>query len=240
VAASARIFGMKATIVMPVDTPAIKITNTKAYGAEVVTYDRVTEDREAIARRICGATGAVLVPPFEDPSVIAGQGTCALELMTQAQAMGLTVDDVLAPASGGGLVAGIGLAAQHINPKARIYAVEPEAYDDHRRSLASGKREKNPSNANALCDSLLAAMPGELTWSLNSKTLAGVYGVTDDEVRRALGYAFRVLKLVAEPGGAVGLAAVLAGRHEARGRTVAIVLSGANVDPDIYAACLKL
>jgi threonine dehydratase len=121
-----------------------------------------------------------------------------------------------------------------------VYSVEPEAYDDHRRSLAAGKRERNPSSALALCDSLLSPEPGELTWSLNSKGLAGAHGVSDDEVRRAIGYAFRVLKLVVEPGGAVGLAAVLAGKHDAKGRTVVLVLSGGNVDPDTFAACLKL
>ena len=172
--------------------------------------------------------------------IIAGQGTCGLELMAQVKDMGVTIDDVLCPASGGGLIAGVGLGVHHANAATRVYSVEPEGYDDHRRSLAAGKRERNPSSAVALCDSLLSPEPGELTWGLNAKGLAGAYAVSDDEVRRAIGYAFRVLKLVVEPGGSVGLAAVLAGKHAAKHRTVALVLSGGNIDPDTYAACLKL
>ncbi len=238
VAAAAKILGMKATIIMPADAPAIKLANTRAYGAEVVTYDRVKEDREEIARRICN--GRVIVPAYDDPYILTGQGTLGLEAMNQAKAMSLTVDAVLAPASGGGLISGVSLAVHHANPNAKVYTVEPAGYDDHKRSVESGKRERNASLDAALCDALLAVTPGEITWAINSKALAGGYAVTDAQVRHAIGYAFRTLKLVVEPGGAVGLAAVLAGLHAAKGRCTLVVLSGGNVDPAVFAECLTL
>ena len=238
VAAAAKILGLKATIIMPADAPAIKLANTRAYGAEVITYDRITEDREEIARRI--SAGRVIVPAYDDPYILTGQGTLGFEAMNQARALGLVVDDVLAPASGGGLIAGVGLAVHHANPAAKVYTVEPAGYDDHKRSVAAGKRERNASLAAALCDSLLAVTPGEITWAINGKALAGGYAVTDDQVRHAMGYAFRTLKLVVEPGGAVGLAAILAGIHKTAGRTTLVVVSGGNVDPAIFAKCLTL
>ena len=238
VAAAAKILGLKATIIMPADAPAIKLANTKAYGAEVVTYDRVKEDREEIARRV--ANGRIIVPAYDDPYILTGQGTLGFEAMNQAKALGLTVDAALAPASGGGLIAGVGLAVHHANPNAKVYTVEPVGYDDHKRSVESGKRERNSSLDAALCDALLAAMPGEITWAINGKALAGGYAVTDAQVRHAIGYAFRTLKLVVEPGGAVGLAAVLAGLHDTKDRCTLVVLSGGNVDPAVFAECLTL
>ncbi|MBY0509501.1 MAG: threonine/serine dehydratase [Rhodospirillaceae bacterium] len=238
VAAAAAILGVPATIVMPADAPAIKIDNTRRLGAAVVTYNRVTEDREAIGRRIAAERGAVIVPPYNDPHVIAGQGTVGLELMAQARAMDLAIDDVIVPASGGGLVAGVGLAVRHANPAARVYTAEPEGYDDHRRSLEAGSPQRNLSTAGALCDALLAPTPGALTWALNAQVLAGGYAVSDADVRRAMRFSFESLKLVVEPGGAAGLAAVLAGRHTCAGRTVAVVLSGGNVDSAVFSACL--
>ncbi len=238
VAAAAKILGLKATIIMPSDAPAIKLANTKAYGAEVITYNRITEDREEIARRV--SAGRVIVPAYDDPYILTGQGTLGREAMMQAAALGHRVDSALAPASGGGLIAGVGLAVHHFNPEAKVYTVEPAGYDDHKRSVAAGKRERNASLAAALCDSLLAVTPGEITWAINGKALAGGYAVTDDQVRHAMGYAFRTLKLVVEPGGAVGLAAVLAGLHDTAGRTTLVVVSGGNVDPAIFADCLTL
>jgi len=243
VAAAAGLLGVAATIVMPTDAPAIKMANTRALGAEIVTYDREAEDREAIARGIAATRGAVIVPSYDDPHIIAGQGTLGLELMTQAKAMGLTVDDVICPAGGGGLIAGVGLAVLHANPAARIYAAEPADYDDHKRSLASGQRERNNSSSNALCDALLTPTPGVLTWALNRTALSGGYAVTDAEVYTAMAFAFEALKIVVEPGGAVALAALLAGHHSTAGsprRTVGIVLSGGNVDPGSFVACLGL
>ena len=242
VAAAAALLGIPAVIVMPTDAPAIKMANTKALGAEVVTYDRETEDREAIARGIAAKRGAVIVPSYDDPHIIAGQGTLGLEFMAQATSMGLMVDDVICPAGGGGLIAGVGLAVHHANPKARIYAAEPAGYDDHKRSLTSGQRERNVSSSNALCDALLTPIPGVLTWSLNRTGLSGGYAVTDAEVCKAMAFAFETLKIVVEPGGSVALAALLAGHHVVPSggarRTVAVVLSGGNVDQATFTACL--
>ena len=239
VAAAAKLLGIPATIVMPADAPAIKMANTRNLGAEVVTYDRITEDREAISRRIAAERGATVVPSYDDPHIIAGQGTVGLELMAQARNMNLVVDDVIVPASGGGLIAGIGLAVHQANPAAKVYVAEPAGYDDHCRSLATGTRQRNASTANALCDALLAATPGELTWALNRTALSGGYAVTNLEVQKAVAFAFEALKIVVEPGGAVALAALLAGHHIGRKRTVGIVLSGGNVDTATFMACLK-
>ena len=230
VAAAAALLKMPAVIVMPSDAPAIKIANTRTYGAEVVLYDRETEDREQVGRALAAARGATIVPPFDDCDVIAGQGTVGLELMAQAEALGLAIDDVIAPASGGGLVAGVGLAVHAARPAARIFAAEPEGYDDHRRSLEAGTRLTNARTSVALCDALLAPTPGALTWRINAKSLHGVYAVSDAAVRTAVAFAFTHLKVVLEPSGAIALAATLSGRHDARGRVVGIVLSGGNVD----------
>ncbi len=238
VAAAAALLDIPAVIVMPADAPALKLAKTRALGAEVVTFDRVTEDREVIARRIAAERGATVVPSYDDPHIIAGQGTLGLELMAQARAMGLRVDDIIAPASGGGLLAGIGIAARVSNPGVKLFSAEPAGYDDHRRSLAAGERQRNASTANALCDALLAVTPGALTWALNEQALTGGYTVSDAEVKAAMVFAFEDLKVVVEPGGAVALAAVLAGHHAAAGRTVAVVLSGGNVDAGTFAACV--
>lgn len=234
VAAAAALLKMPAVIVMPSDAPAIKIANTRAYGAEVVLYDRVKEDREHVGRAIAAARGAVIVPPFDDADIVAGQGTAGLELMAQAKALGLAVDDVIAPASGGGLIAGVGLAVRAARREARIFAAEPEGYDDHRRSLQAGERVTNTRTSVALCDALLAPAPGALTWGINAHSLYGAYAVSDDAVRAAVRFAFTQLKLVLEPSGAIALAAVLSGTHDARGRVVGVVLSGGNVDAETF------
>jgi threonine dehydratase len=235
VAAAARLLGMKAAIVMPSDAPALKIENTRRLGGEVILYDRWAEDREAISARLAAERGATVVPSFDDAGVIAGQGTVGLEMEADAGALGLALDAVYVPASGGGLVAGIGLA---LDPATELYSVEPAALDDHARSLAAGERTANDPAARSICDALLAPIPGEMTFALNRKRLAGGLTASDDEVLHAISFAFAVLKLVIEPGGAVALAALLAGRIDARGRTVGIVLSGGNVAPDIFARAL--
>ena len=239
VAAAAQILGMPAVIVMPADAPAIKIRNTKSYGAEVVTYDRLNESREAIGQKLQRERGAVLVPPFDDPFIIAGQGTIGLELAQQAEAAGATLDAVLAACSGGGLLAGIATAMKARQPSVAVYAVEPQGFDDLSRSLKSGKRETNDPGARSICDALLAPTPGELTFSINSHLLSGGFAVSDDEVRQAMAVAFEDYKLVVEPGGAVALAAVLSGKFPARGKTVAVVCSGGNVDPDVFASAIR-
>jgi threonine dehydratase len=235
VAAAARILNMQATIVMPADAPLSKRERTKAYGAEVVLYDRDREDREAIARDIAGKRGATLVRPYDDPFVIAGQGTVGREIAEDMAALGLVPDIVVAPASGGGLIAGVATAVKARFPQAQVIVAEPESYDDHSRSLRAGKREAHHAEGRTICDALMASMPGELTFTINSKLLSHGVTASDAEVAAAVAFAYRELKLVVEPGGAVGLAALLAGRIDVKDKNVVIVLSGGNVDADLYA-----
>jgi threonine dehydratase len=235
VAAAAKLLNMQATIVMPADSPLTKRERTKAYGAEVVLYDRDREDREAIAREIAGKRGATLVRPYDDPFVIAGQGTAGREIAEDMAARGLVPDVVVAPASGGGLIAGVATAVKARFPKAEVIVAEPEGYDDHALSLRAGHREAHPAAGRTICDALMAAMPGEITFAINSKLLSKGVSASDTEVGAAVAFAYRELKLVVEPGGAVGLAALLAGRIEARDKNVVIVLSGGNVDADLFA-----
>jgi threonine dehydratase len=240
VAEAARLLGMHAAIVMPSDAPAIKIDNTRRLGAEVILYDRWTESREAIAQKLASERGAVVVPAFDDPGVIAGQGTVGLEMAEDAVALGFGLDEVYVPASGGGLAAGVGLALGAISPKTAVRTAEPALLDDHARSLAAGERLSNDPAARSICDALLAPAPGEITFAVNRHRLAGGVTATDDEVLRAMRFAFEALKLVIEPGGAVALAALLAGRIDARGKTVCIVLSGGNVEPALFARALEV
>jgi threonine dehydratase len=238
VAAAAALLGRRATIVMPADAPAIKIEGTRAYGAEVRLYDRWRESREDIGAEIAARTGAALIKPYDDPRIIAGQGTVGLEIAEQARAAGAVPDAALVPCGGGGLIAGCGLALRAALPAIEVLAVEPEGFDDTARSLASGRRETNPQGARSICDALLLPTPGELTFAPNREQLAGGLVVSDDDALHAMAAAFRELKLVVEPGGAVGLAALLGGRFALRGRTVAVVLSGGNVDPALYTQAL--
>jgi threonine dehydratase len=235
VAAAAKILNMQATIVMPADAPLSKRERTKAYGAEVVLYDRDREDREAIAGGIAAKRGATLVRPYDDPMVIAGQGTVGREIVEDMAALGLVPDIVVAPASGGGLIAGIATAVKARFPQVTMIVAEPEAFDDHTRSLRAGKREPHSGTGRTICDALMASIPGEITFAINSKLLSHGITATDEEVGVAVGFAFRELKLVVEPGGAVGLAALLSGRIDTAGKNVVIVLSGGNVDADMFA-----
>jgi threonine dehydratase len=235
VAAAARLLNMQATIVMPADAPLSKRERTKGYGAEVVLYDRDREDREAIARAIAAKRGATLVPPYDDPKIIAGQGTIGLEIANDLTALGINPDIVIAPASGGGLIAGIATAIKARFPQTSLMSAEPEGFDDHARSLRAGKREPHRAEGRTICDALMASIPGELTFAINQRLLSQGVTASDDEVAVAVSFVFRELKLVVEPGGAVGLAALLAGRIKARGKTVVIVLSGGNVDADLFA-----
>jgi len=235
VAHAAQLLNMRATIVMPSDAPLSKRERTKAYGAEVVLYDRDREDREAIAAEIAGKRGATLVRPYDDPHVIAGQGTVGKEIAEDMAALGIAPDIVVAPASGGGLVAGVATAIKARYPQAAVMSAEPEGFDDHARSLRAGKREPHHAEGRTICDALMASIPGEITFAINSRLLAQGLTASDAEVGAAVGFAFRELKLVVEPGGAVGLAALLAGRIDVKGRNVVIVLSGGNVDADLFA-----
>jgi threonine dehydratase len=235
VAAAAKILNMQATIVMPSDAPLSKRERTKGYGAEVVLYDRDRGDREAIAGEIAAKRGATLVRPYDDPLVIAGQGTVGREIAEDMAALGLTPDIVVAPASGGGLIAGIATAVKAKFPQTTMIVAEPEAFDDHKRSLRAGKREPHGGEGRTICDALMALIPGEITFAINSQLLSHGVTASDEEVGVAVGFAFRELKLVVEPGGAVGLAALLAGRIDVSGKNVVIVLSGGNVDADLFA-----
>src|SRR3954470_10679555 len=239
VAAAARILNMQATIVMPADAPLSKRERTKAYGADVVLYDRDREDREAIARDIAAKRGATLVPPYDDPFVIAGQGTVGREIAEDLAALGIAPDVVVAPASGGGRVAGVATAVKARYPLAKLISAEPEGFDDHARSLRAGKREPHRAEGRTICDALMASIPGEITFAINSRLLTEGITATDAEVGAAVGFAFRELKLVVEPGGAVGLAALLAGHIDASEKAVVIVLSGGNVDADLYARLIS-
>lgn len=235
VAAAAALVGEPAVIVMPSDSPRVKVEGVLSFGGEVRMYDRWSESREEIGAALARERGCVLVPPFDDPFVIEGQGTVGLELLEQADA---PLDQLLCGASGGGLIAGINLVMAERSPDTRVIVVEPEAFDDTARSLRAGERVGHPTGAPSICDALMAPMPGELTFAINRR-LAGAITVSDAEVAEAVRFAFRQLKLVVEPGGAVSLAALLAGKIEARGQITAIVLSGGNVDPGLFAAIIE-
>jgi threonine dehydratase len=234
VAAAARLLGMPAVIVMPADAPRRKREGTAVLGAEVVLYDRAREDREAIARDIACAREAVLVPPYDDPLIIAGQGTTGREIVEDLAALGLAPDVVVVTASGGGLAAGIALAVKERVPQARLYTAEPEGFDDHARSFRSGRREQNESLSGTICDALMARSPGELTFAINRSLIGQGVALSDRDIAAAVAFAFRELKLVVEPGGAVALAALLTGVIDARGGIAVAVLSGGNVDPELF------
>jgi threonine dehydratase len=238
VAAAAQIKGLPALIVMPADTPLIKQENTKSYGAEVVTYDRATQSREAIAARYVKERHAVMVPPFEHADIIAGQGTAGLELAAEASARGVALDEVLVCCSGGGLTAGVALAMEALQPQARVHSVEPAGFDDYARSLRSGAIEKNPRLSGSICDALMSPSPGEMTFAINSRLLGEGLAVTDAEAATAVRFAFEVLKLVLEPTGVLGAAALMHGVVPARGQRVGVILSGGNVDIARYGALL--
>ena len=231
VAAAAALFGMPAVIVMPSDASRSKIEGTRALGGTIVEYDRRRDDREAIAARICAERGAVLVKPFDDGGVIAGQGTAGLEIAEDAVRFGVTLDAVLAPCSGGGLVSGLALALRGAGLSAKVHSVEPENFDGMKRSLEARKRVQAPGGKLSIADSLMAPMPGAIVFELARALLAPGLAVSDTELEQAVAFAARDLKLVVEPGGAAALAAVLAGKLDTRGRTVALVLSGGNADP---------
>lgn len=236
VALAGRLLGMPAAIVMPEDAPKAKIENTRRLGGEVITYDRYTGDREAIARSLAAERGAEIVPSYEHPHIIAGQGTVGLEIAGQSQRLGLPADQVLICCGGGGLTSGSAVALKARLPKVNVFTVEPAGYDDTARSLEAGERLSVTTPSRSICDALLTDSPGQMTFEIMQELVTAGLVVSEEEVKTAMRFAFQHLKLVVEPGGAVALAAVLAGKVETQGRTTAVVLSGGNVDFDLFAS----
>lgn len=235
VAHAAQLFGIKATIIMPRDAPALKIENTRGYGADVVLYDRFGESREEIGRRLVEETGAILVPPYDDPHVMAGQGTIGIEIVEQLSGIGLSADVLLCCCGGGGLMSGVATSMGKLSPATALYAVEPAGYDDTKRSLEAGERVANAAGPMSICDAIVTPMPGQLTFPINLAKLKGGLAVSDAEAAAAVAFAARVLKITAEPGGAVALAAALSNKIDLKGKTVAVVVSGGNIDPALHA-----
>lgn len=235
VALAGALLGVHAAIVMPEDAPAAKLDATRRLGGEVITYDRYKEDREAIARGIAEERGAAVVPSYDHEDIIAGQGTVGLEIAEQSIDMALPVEQVLICCGGGGLTSGSAIALKARLPDVQVFAVEPEGYDDTTRSLESGARVKADTSQTSICDALLADSPGTMPFEIMREL--GVRGVvvSEAEVREAMRFAFQNLKLVVEPGGAVALAAILAGKVDTRGKITGVVLSGGNVDYALFA-----
>ncbi len=235
VAAAGAMLDIPTAIVMPADAPRAKLSNTMRLGGEVITYDRYTEDREVIARGIAAERGAEVVPSYDHANVIAGQGTVGLEIAEECLQTGMPPDQVLICCGGGGLTAGSAIALKARFPDVAVHTVEPEAFDDTARSLALGERVCVDESARSICDALQAHTPGAMTFAIGRQLVGAGLSVSDDDVREAMRFAFRHLKLVVEPGGAVALAAVLAGKIRTKGEVTVVVLSGGNVDFDLFA-----
>jgi len=239
VARAAREFGVPSVIIMPLDAPRVKIDNTRALGAEVVLYDRAGgEDRDAIGARISAERGLTLIKPFDEPEVIAGQGTVGLEIAAQVAEFGLAEADVLVCCGGGGLTSGIALALEARAPGLRARPVEPEGFDDTARSLAAGRPERNVRATGSICDAILTPEPGLITLPIMQRLCGPGLAVPDEDCLRAMAAAFQRLKIVAEPGGAVALAAALWHGESLRGETVVAVVSGGNVDAGMFCEAL--
>ena len=239
IAMAATMHNIKSTVIMPKDAPKIKIENTRKLGAEVILYDRYTESRERIGEKLQKKFGAALIKPFDDPNVIAGQGTAGLEITEQAKELGIEEADLLVCCGGGGLTSGIALACSEKAKNFKVHPVEPHGYDDVARSLISGKREKNENNSNSLCDAIVTPSPGILTFPILKNYCHSGLVVSEDEVLKAMKIAFERLKIVIEPGGAVALAAALYHSDLLDSKTIVVVASGGNVDRETFAKALS-
>jgi threonine dehydratase len=238
VAAAAKIFGIETQIIMPKDAPAIKVANTRSYGAQVLFYDRFKEDRSIIGEKLVKENGATLVHPYDDSMIVAGQGTVGLEVARQAQAMDANLNAFLAPCGGGGLISGCALALETESPETEIYSAEPVGFEDTALSVAAGERLVGKRDRKSICDALLSPKPGKITYEINARLLKSGLTINDETVIKAMKVAFNYFKLVVEPGGAAALAAVLSEKYKANGKTVAVVLSGGNVDAKVYRKAL--
>ena len=223
---------------MPKDAPLIKIEGTKSRGAKVIFYDRKTENREEIGRSLAKKYNLLIIPPYDDKYIIAGQGTIGLEIIKQIRKFDLKPDKILVPTGGGGLIAGISIAIKKNYKKTDLYSVEPNKFSDYSKSLKSMKIIKNNINNTSICDSLLAIEPGKLTFNINSRLLKKGLTVTDRQVLKAINYAYKNLGLIIEPGGAVALAAILNNKTDIKKKTVIAVLSGSNIDPLILKSAI--
>jgi threonine dehydratase len=239
VALAAKRHGVAAVIVMPSDAPKLKIENTRAFGAEVVLYDRASEDRDAIGARLSAERGLTLIKPFDEPLVIAGQGTAGLEISEQAEEQGIETAEVLVPCGGGGLGSGIALALEASAPKLTLRTCEPENFDDTARSLAAGSIVRIQAGPGSLCDAILTPEPGQITFPILQRLAGAGIVVTDEEALQAMALAFKRLKIVVEPGGAVALAAALFHGAALQSDTVIAVASGGNVDTEVFALALQ-
>lgn len=238
VARAARLFGMRSVIVMPKDAPALKVAQVKAYGGEVIFFDRYTEDREAIGRRIAAEEGLALAPSYDHVDIIEGQGTLALEAAEQAAATGASFDAFVVCCGGGGMTAGCATVLAEISPKTDVYIAEPEGFDETWASIRAGRKLRADISRKTLCDALATPAPGEVTFPIMQKLVRGGFSLSDDEVAETVAWAFKYLKLVLEPGGAAALAAVYHRKLQAEGRTIGLTLSGGNIDPSLYATIL--
>ena len=240
VSRAAKFFGMPALIVMPSDAPQVKVDGVRADGAEIVFYDRLTESREEIGGVIADKRGAIIVPSYDDPHIIAGQGTAGLEFAEDLAAQGVELDHYISCAGGGGLMAGAALAFEALSPRTRIWSAEPAGFDDHRKSFEAGDIRRIDGGAQTICDAIMTPQPGDITFAVNKPRVAGGLAVDDDKVREAVRFAFRHLKLVVEPGGAIALACALFDLpEEAKGKRVGLVLSGGNVDAGVFGEILN-
>ncbi|EDP64298.1 putative threonine dehydratase [alpha proteobacterium BAL199] len=239
VALAARLLHSSAVIVMPSDVPAAKREAVQALGAQIITFDRDTENSDAVVATQSEETGRLVVPPSADSRVLAGAGTVALEMVAQSAGLGTVIDSVLVPCGGGGLTASTAVVMQALSPRTRVYAAEPALFDDTSRSLQAGERVANPTGRRTICDAIMTPIPNALTFPINLALLAGGHVADDEEVRTAMRYAYENFKIVVEPGAAVGLAAVLSGRIDIRDQTVATVITGGNVDAERFCRLLN-
>lgn len=238
VALAAKLHGADAVIIMPSDAPKVKIDNTRAYGAEVVLYDRVHEDRNAIGAQLSAERGLTLIKPYDEPLVIAGQGTIGLEIAEQAEALGIAEADVLVPCGGGGMTSGIALALGASNGNFAVRPCEPEGFDDTARSLVAGSIQSNAKVSGSICDAIVTPQPGEFTFPIMKQFCGSGLVVTDEEALRAVVLAFQHLHIVVEPGGAVALASALFRKDDIHAEAVIVVASGGNIDTNVMADAL--